>query len=141
MLGGRRLSESAISAQDPNHRVSDELLGWHLRMCILENMKGNAGPPSWEYDLGPDDMGEILDEMDGERMEAELSPWLNDSLDFCATPIAFSRLACSFGVSGENNLALIAKILGSRAHWEPTTAWIQVVLSTTEWMGCRVRIS
>lgn len=80
MLGGRRLSESAISAQDPNHRVSDELLRWHLRMCILENMKGNAGPPSWEHNLGPDDMGEILDEMDGERMEAELTSRLGSLL-------------------------------------------------------------
>jgi hypothetical protein len=36
-------------------------------------MKGNAGTPPWEHDLGPDNMGEILDQADaGERMEAEL---------------------------------------------------------------------
>lgn len=72
MLGGRRLSGSAINAPDPNHRVSADLLRWHLRMCLLENMKGNAGSPGWEHDLGPDNMGEIINEMDGERMEAEL---------------------------------------------------------------------
>lgn len=80
MLGGRCLSKSAISALDPNHRVSADLLRWHLRMCILENMKGNAGTPGWEHDLGPDNMGEILDEMDGERMEAELSSRLGSML-------------------------------------------------------------
>jgi hypothetical protein len=42
-------------------------------MCLLENMKGNAGTPPWEFDLGPDNMGAILDEPDaGERTEAEL---------------------------------------------------------------------
>lgn len=80
MLGGRRLSESAICAPDPNHRVSDDLLRWHLRMCILVNTKGNAGTPGWEHDLGPDDMGEIFNEMDGERMEAELSSRLGSML-------------------------------------------------------------
>lgn len=80
MLGGRRLSESAIGALDPNYRVSADLLRWHLRMCILENMKGNAGTPGWEHDLGPDNMGEMLDEMDGERMEAELSSRLGSML-------------------------------------------------------------
>lgn len=80
MLGGRCLSESAIGALDPNHRVSADLLRWHLRMCILENMKGNAGTPGWEHDLGPANMGEILDEMDGERMEAELSSRLGSML-------------------------------------------------------------
>lgn len=41
MLGGRRLAESAIIATNHNHRVSPDLLRWHLRMCLLENMKGN----------------------------------------------------------------------------------------------------
>jgi hypothetical protein len=74
MLRGRRLQGTAINASDPNHRVSPDLLRWHLRMCLLECMKGNAGgTPPWEYDLGPDNMGEILDQPDaGERMEAEL---------------------------------------------------------------------
>ena len=80
MLGGRRLSESAISALDPNYRVSVNLLRWHLQMCILENMEGNAGTPGWEHDMGSDGMGEILDEMDGERMEAELSSRLGSML-------------------------------------------------------------
>ena len=43
-------------------------------------MKGNAGTPGWEHDLGPDDMGEIFNEMDGERMEAELSSRLGSML-------------------------------------------------------------
>ena len=80
MLGGRRLSGSAINAADPNHRVSAYLLRWHLRMCVLENMKGNAGSPGWEHDLGPDNMGEIINEMDGERMEAELCSRLGSIL-------------------------------------------------------------
>ncbi|GAD99774.1 hypothetical protein PVAR5_8501 [Paecilomyces variotii No. 5] len=72
-VGGRSLASSAFNSPNPNDRVSPELLRWHLRMCLLRNMKGNAGTPAWESDLGPDIMGAIMDEPDaGERMEVEL---------------------------------------------------------------------
>ncbi|KAL1849198.1 hypothetical protein Plec18167_009592 [Paecilomyces lecythidis] len=72
-VGGRSLSSSAFNSPNPNDRVSPDLLRWHLRMCLLRNMKGNAGTPAWESDLGPDNMGAILNEPDaGERMEVEL---------------------------------------------------------------------
>lgn len=36
-------------------------------------MKGNAGFPAWEHDLGPDDIGEIMNGPEPEeRMETEL---------------------------------------------------------------------
>lgn len=71
-LGGRYLSSSAINSPNTNDRVSPDLLRWHLRMCLLQQMKGNAGIPAWESDIAPD-MEAILDEPDaGERMEAEL---------------------------------------------------------------------
>lgn len=73
MIGGRRLQASAINSTDPNKRVSPDLLRWHLRMCVLQNMKGDAGATQWEYDLGPDDIGEVMQQADaGQRMEAEL---------------------------------------------------------------------
>ncbi|RFU30570.1 hypothetical protein B7463_g5781, partial [Scytalidium lignicola] len=72
-IGGRRLLSTAINASNPNWRVSPDILRWHLRMCLLMNMKGNASIAQWEHDLGQDDMGEILDQPDAaEIMEAEL---------------------------------------------------------------------
>lgn len=42
-------------------------------MCLLANFKGNEGEPIWEHDLGPNDMGQIIDQPNaGERMEVEL---------------------------------------------------------------------
>ncbi|OXV10353.1 hypothetical protein Egran_01886 [Elaphomyces granulatus] len=72
-VGGRRLRNTAINPRDPNSRVSPDLLRWNLRMCLLRNMKGNAGTPQWDCDLGPDNIGEILAEPGAaERMEVEL---------------------------------------------------------------------
>lgn len=83
MIGGRRLQASAIEGYSSNLPVSPGLLRWHLRMCLLQQMKGNAGLPDWdwEYDLGPDDVGEILSQTDaGERMQEELAARLNPLL-------------------------------------------------------------
>ncbi|KAH8803242.1 hypothetical protein F5884DRAFT_888367 [Xylogone sp. PMI_703] len=57
-VGNRRLG-STINCSDPNHRVSPGVLRWHFRMCVLRNMRGDVCTPPWEYDLGPDDIGEI----------------------------------------------------------------------------------
>ncbi|KAJ5795668.1 uncharacterized protein N7518_004208 [Penicillium psychrosexuale] len=70
-IGGTRLRDSARSG---TWRVSADLLRWHLRMCLYNNLKTNAEPQTvWEEDLGEDSMGEILSQPDvAERMEVEL---------------------------------------------------------------------
>lgn len=54
--------------------MSADLLRWHLRMCLYNNLKANSEPQTvWEEDLGEDPMGEILSQPDAaERMEVEL---------------------------------------------------------------------
>lgn len=54
--------------------MSPDLLRWHLRMCLYNNLKANAEPmPMWEEDLEEDPMGSILMQPDAaERMEVEL---------------------------------------------------------------------
>ncbi|OQD71097.1 hypothetical protein PENPOL_c001G03200 [Penicillium polonicum] len=70
-MGGTRLRNSARRGTE---RVSPELLRWHLRMCLYNNLKANAEPmPIWEEDLEEDPMGSILMQPDAaERMEVEL---------------------------------------------------------------------
>ncbi|KAJ5384397.1 hypothetical protein N7517_002308 [Penicillium concentricum] len=70
-MGGTRLKDSARSG---TNRVSDDLLRWHLRMCVYRNMKANAEPETiWDEDLGEDPMASILKQPDAaERMEIEL---------------------------------------------------------------------
>lgn len=72
--GGRRLKDSAIHGANNIPGVHPSFLQWHLRMCLLANMKADSGPRSpWELDLGKDDMGQILEQHDAnERMETEL---------------------------------------------------------------------
>lgn len=62
-----------MNGTDSNNRVSDDVLRWHLRMCVYNNMKATGSRPLWEHDLDEDDMGEILEQPDApERMEVEL---------------------------------------------------------------------
>ncbi|KAL2705877.1 hypothetical protein AAEP93_001127 [Penicillium crustosum] len=70
-MGGTRLQNSARSG---NQRVSPDLLRWHLRMCLYNNLKANTEPRTmWEEDLEEDPMGSILLQPDAaERMEVEL---------------------------------------------------------------------
>ena len=48
---GRVLDQVCRDPEDP-HRVSDELLRWHFRQCVLANMRG-AGEPVFEHDFPP----------------------------------------------------------------------------------------
>ena len=53
--------------------VRDELLRWHLRMCVLANMK-EAGEPLWDYGDADDNAGAVLSEdPSGERLALEVS--------------------------------------------------------------------
>lgn len=54
--------------------MSPDVLRWHLRMCLYDNLKANAEPrPMWEEDLEEDPIGSILMQPDAaERMEVEL---------------------------------------------------------------------
>jgi hypothetical protein len=72
--GGKRLKDSAIYGANNVSGVHPRFLQWHLRMCVLANMKANAEPRvPWEDDLGEDDIGQILEQQDAsERMETEL---------------------------------------------------------------------
>ncbi|KAK9318770.1 HNH endonuclease-domain-containing protein [Lipomyces orientalis] len=63
--------------RQPNHpdRVSDEVLRWHFRQCVLANMRG-AGEPVFETDFpaGTDMMETLRAEPYGkERLEMELA--------------------------------------------------------------------
>ncbi|KAJ5487017.1 hypothetical protein N7530_001317 [Penicillium desertorum] len=70
-MGGARLKESARNGPG---RVSADLLRWHLRMCLYENLKANTERQAlWEEDLGEDPMSAILRQPDAaKRMEVEL---------------------------------------------------------------------
>ncbi|KAI5805559.1 hypothetical protein DFH27DRAFT_600048 [Peziza echinospora] len=48
-LDGRKLDPACLNPTDP-HRVSDQLLRWHFRQCVLANMRG-AGEPIFEDDF------------------------------------------------------------------------------------------
>lgn len=66
------LSTRSIDPSNHGHRVNDDVLRWHLRQCILTNMKG-AGQVSWEDYDDMDIMGRIMQGPDAaERMEVEL---------------------------------------------------------------------
>ena len=73
-VGGRSLSQSARQPSNTHDKISDDLLRWHFKQCVLHNMKG-AGEPGWEEnDFG--DRNEIEQIMElgdaGLRMEEEL---------------------------------------------------------------------
>ncbi|KAL1966564.1 hypothetical protein VTN77DRAFT_3975 [Rasamsonia byssochlamydoides] len=71
--GGRILSTTATNSPKNNDRVSADALRWHFRMAVLANTKRAGQVIEWEYDLGEDDIGEILEGPDvAERMELEL---------------------------------------------------------------------
>ncbi|KAL1962179.1 hypothetical protein VTN77DRAFT_525 [Rasamsonia byssochlamydoides] len=82
--GGRTLSTTATNPTNNNDRVSDDTLRWHFRMSILKNMKGAAlGEENWEYDLGLDAIGEIMEGPDAaERMEVELFNRLGSGVEY-----------------------------------------------------------
>ena len=50
-LDGRVLDPVYRDPADPHH-VSDELLRWHFRQCVLANVKA-AGEPIFEHDFPP----------------------------------------------------------------------------------------
>lgn len=53
--------------------VRDNLLRWHLRMCVFANMKG-AGEPVWDYEDAHDIAGAVLSEdPSGEQFALEVS--------------------------------------------------------------------
>lgn len=54
--------------------MSDNALRWHFEQAVLAHVKGAAGKPAWDFDLGGgDEIGEIMEgPYAGERMEAEL---------------------------------------------------------------------
>lgn len=57
--GGKTLSSSTRPAGNPNSRVSDELLRWHFRQCVLTNMKG-AGEKRWDLDPAGGDLMDMI---------------------------------------------------------------------------------
>ncbi|KAF8459624.1 HNH endonuclease-domain-containing protein [Kalaharituber pfeilii] len=72
-IDGRTLDGVCRDPSNP-HRVSDHLLRWHFRQCVLMNMKG-AGEPIFEHDFPPgvDVVGEIgLGPYGEERLRMEL---------------------------------------------------------------------
>ncbi|KAI2678613.1 hypothetical protein CBS147355_4498 [Penicillium roqueforti] len=75
-IGGTRLRDSARSG---TWRMSADLLRWHLRMCLYNNLKANSEPQTvWEEDLGEDPRGEILSQPDAaERMVSFSRAWEN----------------------------------------------------------------
>jgi len=73
-LDGRVLDPVCRDPADPHH-VSDELLRWHFRQCVLANMKA-AGEPVFEHDFPPgtDMLRELREGPYGqERFEMELA--------------------------------------------------------------------
>ncbi|KAJ9394747.1 hypothetical protein DTO282F9_8313 [Paecilomyces variotii] len=73
-IDDRVLDPVCRNPADPN-RVSDKLLRWHFRQCILGNMRA-AGEPLFEHDFPPgtDMVGEIREgPMPKERFEMELA--------------------------------------------------------------------
>ena len=73
-MDGRILDPVCRNVEDP-HRVSDELLRWHFRQSVLENMRG-AGEPVFEHDFpaGTDMVKEISEgPYARERFELELA--------------------------------------------------------------------
>ncbi|KAI5844624.1 hypothetical protein DFP73DRAFT_578713 [Morchella snyderi] len=73
-VDGRTLDLVCRDPENP-HRVSDELLRWHFRQCVFENMRG-PGEPIFEHDFPPgtDMMREISEgPCANERFELELS--------------------------------------------------------------------
>ncbi|KAL1860062.1 hypothetical protein Plec18170_002011 [Paecilomyces lecythidis] len=78
-LDGRILDPACRNPMDPR-RVSDELLEWHFRQCVLANMKG-AGEPLFEHDFPPgtDMIAEIREgPMPKERFETEIAARLKE---------------------------------------------------------------
>lgn len=78
-IDGRVLEGVCRDDGDP-HRVSDELLRWHFRQCVLANMR-RAGEPVFEHDfVGKDMVREISSGPYGkERLEIEVSARLYGS--------------------------------------------------------------
>ncbi|KAL1983690.1 hypothetical protein VTN96DRAFT_10119 [Rasamsonia emersonii] len=73
-IDGRILDPICRNPNNPDH-VSDEVLRWHFRQCILANMRG-AGEPVFETDFpaGTDMMATLRAEPYGkERFEMELA--------------------------------------------------------------------
>ena len=73
-LDGRILDSVCRNPGDP-HRISDAILRWHFRQCILGNMRG-AGEPTFENDFPPGtDMMKVVREgpYSKERFELELA--------------------------------------------------------------------
>lgn len=73
-VGGRILAQSARQPSNAQDRVSEDLLRWHFRQCVLANMKG-AGEPFWEEDDfgGHNEIEQIMELGDAaERMEEEM---------------------------------------------------------------------
>ncbi|CCX32810.1 Similar to conserved hypothetical protein [Coccidioides posadasii str. Silveira]; acc. no. EFW14745 [Pyronema omphalodes CBS 100304] len=78
-LDGRILDPVCRNPEDP-HRVSDQLLRWHFRQCVLANMRG-AGEPIFEHDFPPgaDMVGEISEgPYAKERFELDLAARLRE---------------------------------------------------------------
>jgi hypothetical protein len=72
-VDGRILDPVCRNQDNPDH-VSDEVLRWHFRQCVLANMRG-AGEPVFETDFPPgtDMMATLRTEPYGkERFEIEL---------------------------------------------------------------------
>ena len=76
-VDGRTLDAVCRDKEDP-HRVSDELLRWHCRQCVLANMKG-AGELLFEHDFVNKDMIKEISEgpYGKERFELELAARLH----------------------------------------------------------------
>ena len=74
---GRTLDPVCRDPADP-HRVSDEILRWHFRQCVLANMRG-AGEALFEHDFTDRDMMKDISEGPHakERFELELAARLN----------------------------------------------------------------
>ena len=73
-IDGRILDPICRNLNNPD-RVSDEVLRWHFRQCVLANMRG-AGEPVFETDFpsGTDMMATLRAEpYDKERFEMELA--------------------------------------------------------------------
>jgi len=69
-----RILDSICRHQDNPGRVSDDVLRWHFRQCVLANMRG-GGEPIFETDFpgGTDMMAALRTEPYGkERFEMEL---------------------------------------------------------------------
>lgn len=76
-----RILDPVCRNQDNIDRVSDEVLRWHFRQCVLANMRG-AGEPVFETDFPPgtDMMATLRTEPYGkERFEMELETKLKQA--------------------------------------------------------------